>query len=470
MVFSSHVFLFYFLPLCLLGYQLTPVRWRNAYLTLASYVFYGWWHPWFVSLMLFSTCVDYGCGKMITAPGATAAKRKTGVWISMVTNLSLLGFFKYAVFAQENVNRILDLAGQGGFEVLEIVLPLGISFYTFQSMSYSIDLYRGQAKPARSLMDFSCYVAMFPQLVAGPIVRYRELAEQLDERPQKGELFTEGVLHFAIGFVKKVILANTMGQVADVTFGTEAMASHTAWFGMAAYMFQVYFDFSGYSDMAIGLGCMFGFRLPVNFRSPFKSQSITELWTRWHVSLSAWLRDYLYYPLGGNKLGPKRTYVNLFLTMTLGGFWHGAEWQLVVFGAAHGTLLAFERMIGKRPIYSGAPKVVRIALTWLLFLQTTVLFRAEDLPHGLGYLGVMWGGGRGDAAAAALTAGRVYTPFFVALMLLCAGISWFGRETPVVVRFCQRHLWAAIGMLGLFALAVVVLFAQAENPFIYFRF
>jgi len=470
MVFSSHVFLFYFLPLCLLGYQLTPVRWRNAYLTVASYVFYGWWHPWFVSLMLFSTVVDYGCGRMITTSGATTRQRKAGVWISMVTNLSLLGFFKYAVFAQENLNRILAWAGRDGFEVLEIVLPLGISFYTFQSMSYSIDLYRGQAKPAKSLLDFSCYVAMFPQLVAGPIVRYRDLAEQLDERPQRNELFTEGVLHFVVGFVKKVVLANTMGQVADVTFAAEALAPHTAWFGMAAYMFQVYFDFSGYSDMAIGLGCMFGFRLPINFRSPYKSQSITELWTRWHVSLSMWLRDYVYYPLGGNRHGLARTYVNLFVTMTLGGFWHGAEWQLVVFGASHGLLLAFERALGKRPPWSGLPKAVRIALTWILFLQTVVLFRAESLPHATGYLDVMWTGGRGDAAAAALTAGRVYTPFFVALMLVCAGITWFGRETPVVVRFCQRHLLAAVGMLALFVLAVVVMFAQAENPFIYFRF
>ncbi len=469
MVFSSPIFLFYFLPLCLVGYYLTPVRGRNAFLTLASYVFYGWWHAWFVLLMIFSTCVDYACGRMISAPGASERRRRTGVAISVVVNLALLGFFKYGVFTQENVAWLSEQLGGPSFRVVQIMLPLGISFYTFQSMSYSIDIYRRQAKPATSLIDFSCYVSMFPQLVAGPIVRYRELAEQLDERPQRGEQFARGALTFCIGFAKKVLLANTMGACADVAYDSHALEGHTAWFGIWAYAFQVYFDFSGYSDMAIGLGHMFGFKLPLNFASPYRSKSVTELWTRWHISLSSWLRDYLYIPLGGNRKGRVRTYVNLWTTMVLGGFWHGAEWQLIVFGACHGTALALERLLGKRATYAVLPGALRNILTMIFFALTTVFFRSEDLGHALRYLGAAFGAAEGGPVAA-LVAGRMYSPFFVTAFAACVLIIWFGRETKDLVRWLETSVAASLACLALFVGSVVVMFAQAEDPFIYFRF
>ena len=469
MVFSSQIFLFYFLPLCLAGYYLSPPRWRNLFLTAASYVFYGWWHAWFCALMLLSTCIDYGCGKAIAGSGANTARRKAFLGLSVVTNLGLLGFFKYGVFVQENALALSQALGGPSFAIFDIVLPLGISFYTFQSMSYSIDVYRGHAEPSRSLVDFSCYVAMFPQLVAGPIVRYREIAEQLGARPQRGELFARGTLNFAAGFVKKVVLANTMGQVADLAFGAESLPAHVAWFGLLAYMFQVYFDFSGYSDMAIGLGQLFGFQLPINFASPYRSKSITELWARWHISLSSWLRDYLYVPLGGNRKGPLRTYFNLFVTMTLGGFWHGAEWQLIVFGACHGAALALERRLGKRPFYHAWPGPLRNAATMLFFYFTLPFFRAEDMAHAGRYFGAMFGG-LGSELGGQIVAGRAYSTFFLCLMAVCALITWAGRETREVVLVCERRAWAGALLLLCFALAVVVLFAQAEDPFIYFRF
>ena len=387
MVFSSQVFLFYFLPLVLVGYYALPARGgqraRNLFLTLASYVFYGWWSPWFVSLMLFSTVVDWFCGLAITRPGAPEGRRRAAVAVSVVTNLGLLGVFKYLVFAQENLNRILLAFGGEATALMQIVLPVGISFYSFQSMSYSVDLYRGHARRAESFLDFACYVSMFPQLVAGPIVRYREIAEQLSARPSRGELFHLGALNFMLGFAKKVLVANTMGEVADLCFEAGSLPPHAAWFGVVAYAFQIYFDFSGYSDMAIGLGQMMGFSLPLNFLSPYKAQSITDFWRRWHVSLSTWLRDYLYVPLGGNRRGLRITYRNLMLTMLLGGLWHGAQWNFLLWGAIHGGALALERLAGKRPYWNGLPPFLRVAVTFAVVLLAWIPFRAPDLSSTL---------------------------------------------------------------------------------------
>ncbi len=394
MVFSSHVFLYYFLPLALLAYYASPARWRHAIITVLSYVFYGWANPWFVALMLFSTLVDYVCGLLISGkwtprafaddPPAgegmpSARQRKLGLITSIVVNLSLLGFFKYLGFAQTNLNYLLEVFGRPAVEVYQIVLPVGISFYTFQSMSYSIDLYRGDARPARSFLDFACYVSLFPQLVAGPIVRYQDLAEQLVWRSHTIEKFARGVLFFGFGMAKKVLLANPMGSVADAAFGAGDLLWYDAWTGVVAYAFQIYFDFSGYSDMAIGLGLMLGFEFRRNFDLPYLSQSITEFWRRWHISLSTWLRDYLYIPLGGNRVSPRRTYINLAIVMLLGGLWHGAQWTFVIWGAIHGLLLAAERWHGKDAAQDLRPVRMAYAAAAMLF-SAAILFTQAYNP------------------------------------------------------------------------------------------
>ena len=354
MVFSSHLFLFYFLPAALVLYYLSPRPARHLVLTALSYVFYGWANPLFMAIMLGSTLIDYVCGLALTGQFSLKAwsrpipllpkvagrsrAQKIALTCSIISNLSLLGFFKYFNFAMENYNALVSALGLPGGTVdfIRITLPLGISFYTFQSMSYAIDVYRGDARAIRNPIDYWCYVAMFPQLVAGPIVRFRDVADQLRERTHTIEKFARGVAFLALSLGKKILLANPCGKVADMAFDAGSIGCIDSWIGVVAYAFQIYFDFSAYSDMAIGLGLMLGFMFAKNFDSPYLSQSITEFWRRWHLSLSTWLRDNLYYPLGGNRKGPVRTYINLALVMLLGGLWHGASWNFVIWGAIHG--------------------------------------------------------------------------------------------------------------------------------------
>jgi alginate O-acetyltransferase complex protein AlgI len=337
MVFSSHLFVFGFLPLALAVYYLLPRRGRHLALTLLSYLFYGWTSPAFCVLLLVSTLIDYVCGLVIVgavpfargedppalAPDAPRTRQqRLALLASIVSNLSLLGFFKYFDFAVENWNGVVAALGLPTAAVapaLAVTLPLGISFYTFQSMSYTLDVYRGDARALRDPVDFACYVSMFPQLVAGPIIRFAEVADQMRSRTHTLAKFARGVAFLAVGLGKKVLLANPCGKVADTVFGASSATAADAWTGLVAYAFQIYFDFSGYSDMAIGLGLMMGFVFARNFDSPYRADSITDFWRRWHISLSSWLRDYLYVPLGGNRKGPRRTYVNLALVMLLGG-------------------------------------------------------------------------------------------------------------------------------------------------------
>jgi len=482
MVFSSYVFVFYFLPIVMGIYYLLPMRWKQLFVTIASYVFYGWANPWFVLLMVYSTLNDYVCGLMISGkwnpigtipePDHTGfisspAQRKVGVILSIVTNLAALGFFKYFVFVQENFNWILEAFGREAMTLYQVTLPVGISFYTFQTMTYSIDLYRGQAKPAKNLLDFSCYVALFSQLVAGPILRYSDLADQISERTHTFDKFARGVALFILGFAKKILLANPMGEVADAAFNAHDLMWYDAWAGVVGYAFQIYFDFSGYSDMAIGLGLMMGFRFPKNFDSPYISQSITEFWRRWHMSLSSFLRDYLYIPLGGNRLGPTRTYINLAVVMLLGGLWHGAKWNFVVWGAIHGLMLGFERAMGKDSFYARAPRPVKIAITFVIVLFTWVFFRAIDLSSSLRYIGAMFGMG-GKTPGAHLVSSTIFTPDHIAMFGICGFVVWGCRQswehaktvTPV----------KAILLVALFAWSLAVMFTQSFNPFIYFQF
>ncbi len=288
-----------------------------------------------------------------------AGGQRTAVIVSVCTNLALLGFFKYFNFGVASYDALLTVLGLDGLRletVVRITLPLGISFYTFQSMSYSIDVFRGDAAVIKKGVDFACYVAMFPQLVAGPILRFSEVADQLRERSHTLEKAARGLAFFSLGMAKKVLLANPCGFVADAAFDAGSLQPLEAWTGVVAYAFQIYFDFSGYSDMAIGLGLMLGFVFPKNFDSPYKADSLTAFWRRWHISLSTWLRDYLYLPLGGNRKGPWRTYANLGIVMLLGGLWHGAAWNFVVWGGLHGAWLALERSLGKRSLYGGLPR------------------------------------------------------------------------------------------------------------------
>ena len=351
MVFTTHIFVFYFLPLVLLVYYALPVAvraWggsdqtlsqaRNLWLLAISYVFYGWWNPWFILLMFLVSAVNYGCGQRISQPGATARQRRFWLGLALVFSLGTLGFFKYFMFVQSNVNQALAWFGAEPFSVWSIVLPVGISFYTFQALSYSVDVYRGDAPPARSLSDFACFIALFPQLIAGPIIRYHTVATQLIRRSHTWERFGSGATLFVLGFAKKILLANPLGRVADTAFAAESLTAFDAWFGVIAYAFQIYFDFSGYSDMAVGLGRLVGFEFIKNFNAPYRAESITDFWRRWHISLSTFLRDYLYIPLGGNRHGPGRTYVNLTIVMLLGGLWHGANWTFVIWGAYHGSV------------------------------------------------------------------------------------------------------------------------------------
>ena len=469
MVFSSHIFLYYFLPLSLLFYFGAPRRAKNLVLTLISYLFYGWSNPLFTLLMFFSTLVDYCCG-LVIGTSSVVRVRKTALLVSLASNLGLLGFFKYTGFAMESYNQLFSLLGFEGFqpvEVLHFLLPLGISFYTFQSMSYTIDVYRGQGKSIRNFIDFACFVSMFPQLVAGPIIRFQEVADQLLERQHSLEKFARGVTFFSLGMAKKVLLANSCGKIADLAFGAGALHWLDSWFGIAAYSFQIYFDFSGYSDMAIGLGLMFGFVFAKNFDSPYHSASITEFWRRWHISLFTCLRDYLYIPLGGNRKGGNRTAINLAIVMLLGGLWHGASWNFVVWGGLHGSLLGFERVFGKRPLYHGLPRPIRVLLTYILVLIAWVFFRAETFNGALLYLGSMFGVGPVPTGSLLLD-GLLYTPYHLLAMMLAAVVVWAAPQTWDWSR--KLSTVKAIVTVGLFLLSAAVLSMQSYNPFIYFNF
>ena len=468
MVFTTHIFVFYFLPLFLLIYYKLPNKWRNLWITLASYVFYGWWEPWFVSLMLFTTIMDFIWGQIITRPGATQAQRKFAVIACVVTNLTLLGFFKYYIFAAETLNQLFSMVGGRQFAVMEVVLPIGISFYTFHSLTYIIDLYRGHAQTAKSLSGFSAFVALFPTLVAGPIIRYKTLAEQLRGRDHTVSRFASGICIFVVGFAKKILLANPCGEVADAVFGAANPHPLDAWFGALAYSFQIYFDFCGYSDMAVGLARMLGFEFPRNFDAPYRSESITDLWRRWHISLSSVLRDYLYYALGGNRKGEGRTYFNLAVVMLLGGLWHGAKWTFIVWGAFHGLLLVLERWNGKKNFYHWLPKPGQIAITFLLMLLSWVLFRADNLTVATEYFRSMFGLAP-VGSASGLLAAIIYTPYHLLIMAICA---------LLVFQPIQAHDWAlqpitwprvAI-VVPLFLFALGIMYSQAFNPFLYFQF
>jgi alginate O-acetyltransferase complex protein AlgI len=481
MVFTTYLFVFYYLPLVLLVYYILLALARgvgapaervclvlNAFLLVASYVFYGWWNPWFILLMLAVTVVNYLCGLAVGHLATRARLRFWALAAAITLSLGLLGFFKYFTFLESNVNVLLSWLGADAVRVLDITLPIGISFYTFHALSYSVDVYRGTAPPVRSFADFACYIALFPQLVAGPIIRYNTIAAQLVSRSHTWERFACGVSLFVLGFAKKTLLANPMGRLADAAFGAYELAAPDAWFGALAYAFQIYFDFAGYSDMAVGLGRMVGFEFLKNFDAPYQADSITDFWRRWHISLSTFLRDYLYIPLGGNRKGPRRTYVNLIVVMLLGGLWHGASWTFVAWGAYHGLLLAYERYRGKRSLYEQLPHIVRVGVTFILVLFSWVLFRSASFHDAASYLRAMFGWTNFSEPAVLLLPARLYTREAFLIMAVCAMLAAWPRQA---YEWSQTVSWPkALIVHPLFVLALLAMFAQAFNPFLYFQF
>jgi alginate O-acetyltransferase complex protein AlgI len=485
MVFTTHIFIFYYLPIFLVTYYLLPFRARTALIALGSYLFYGWANPIWPLLMFLSSGVDYVCGlvllklsklawedglpPVLRRDGARSPMQTAALVISIVSNIGLLIFFKYTGFAVENLNALSQVLGLGDSLVptLQIVLPVGISFYTFKSMSYAIDVYRGDARPMVNFVDFCCFEAFFPDLVAGPIVRYGAIEHQMRARSHTAEKFARGVVFFSLGMAKKILIANPLAQIADAAFGASGLHWYDAWFGVVGYAFQIYFDFSGYSDMACGLALMLGFVLIQNFDSPYQAESLTDFWRRWHISLSTWLRDYLYIPLGGNRRGRIRTYVNLMLVMLIGGLWHGASWNFVIWGACHGTMLALERMQGQHAATKRLPRPWRIMMTFGIVCITWVFFRSETLPQAASYLACLFGMGRLSTSSEAIAA-ILYTNYHIIVIMIAALLVW---QSPSSWVFSRRITWARAGYTAfLFMLSTAFMWTQSENPFIYFQF
>ena len=469
MVFSSAIFLFAFLPLFLAVYYLAPRRWKNLVIVVGSYIFYGWWRLDFLALLIATTLWNYVLGlRIVAATDKPVARRWLA--IAIAGNLSVLIYFKYMNFFATSFSA----AFLGGAPVSpflgNVILPIGVSFFVFQAISYVTDLYRGDAKHADNLVDFAAFKALFPQLVAGPVLRYKDLEDQFANRTHTWEKFGEGATRFMQGLARKVLIADTVAPIADLFFAAPAPTLAESWLGITAYSIQLYFDFSGYSSMAVGLGLMLGFRFTENFRFPYISRSITEFWRRWHLSLSAWLRDYLYIPLGGNRKGTVRTYVNLFLTMLLGGIWHGANWTFVFWGAWHGAILAIERAMGvtptsRRPAWTLLTTLILVGLGW-------VMFRAPNLMVALDmYRGLVGLNGFGLRDIYAWQVPGLSLLAMVLGVVACAVEPYLvpgqGASTPVM----SRRVALVSAAASVFAvIAIGKLIADSESPFLYFQF
>ena len=475
MLFSSAIFLFLFLPLVLTVYFLSPKRFRNAVLLLASLAFYTWGEQVMVLLILLSAVVDYTAGILIKK-----RFRKQGLFLSVVFNLGILIYFKYANFLFENLFFVSDSLGfeaQSFAAFSEVALPLGISFYTFQTMSYTFDVYRGKVEASTNFLNFVTYVTLFPQLVAGPIVRYDEVAKELTQRDTTVSDFSEGIRRFVIGFGKKMLLANNLAYVADGAFDLPAsqLSTSFAWVGLLAYSLQIYFDFSGYSDMAIGLGRMFGFRFPENFNYPYFSKSIREFWRRWHITLSAWFKDYLYISMGGNRVPPWRVYLNLLVVFFATGLWHGAKWTFVVWGLWHGIFLIAERVFKKQKSLKRLPHVFYHIYALFVVGVGWVFFRAPNLESALQYLKRLFSFAtessdnsflayflRTESLIAFIFAGFLAFPFQE--FLKTRGKSFLEKRATLFL--ISERLF----LLLVFAFSCFYIAVDAYNPFIYFRF
>lgn len=468
MLFSSIVFLFTFLPAVMILYYLLPVRFRNVILLLASLVFYAWGEPVYLFLMLLSILFNYFSGLDIARNLQDKRAAKRSLVFNLIINLAVLGFFKYEGFVLDTLNGILPVH----ISYHALPLPIGISFYTFQILSYIIDVYRGNVKVQTNLPNFALYVTMFPQLIAGPIVQYADVDEQLASREVSWTKFGEGSMYFIRGLAKKVLLANTSGMIFTEVSGLAKgnIAVMTAWLGAFAYMFQIYFDFSGYSDMAIGLGKMFGFEFNMNFNYPYVSKSITEFWRRWHISLSSWFRDYVYIPLGGNRVSKIKHIRNLLIVWFLTGLWHGAAWNFVAWGLYYGGILIIEKYL-LSPVLDRLPDVVRHIYSIVLVVIGWVLFFSSSFGQAADYIRVMFGAGaHGFADRESM---YLLTSNLILWLILIFG------STPLV-HFRYEHMlrskkWNttiinSVVYAALFIVCIAYLVTETYNPFLYFRF
>lgn len=477
MLFSSTVFLFYFLPIVIGLYFISPRPVKNMILLAASLFFYAWGEPRFVLIMLASIAMNYVFGRLVDRDRQHEKKIKLWMTLMVLGNLGMLGVFKYASFFVENVNSVL------GFSLNdpEIPLPLGISFFTFQAMSYVIDVYRKDGQVQRNIFDLALYVSFFPQLIAGPIVRYQTVADEIVDRRETIDDFVSGIQRFVIGLGKKMILANSAGYVADQIFGMPAgeMSTTLAWIGVIAYSLQIYFDFSGYSDMAIGLGRMFGFHFLENFNYPYISRSVSEFWRRWHMSLGSWFRDYVYIPLGGNRHGEWKTYRNLAVVWLLTGVWHGASWTFIAWGVYYGVFIMLERaFLGKW--LKAMPSWLSLSFTLFVVIIGWVFFRADDFPYAISYLQAMFGlhgGPLFDQQAL-----YYLVQYGVVLTIAIIGATPIPRivvgkllsqELDETKSMTTRRIVGLVRVTGvtvLFFLSISYIVSSTFNPFIYFRF
>jgi len=476
MVFSSIVFLLYFFPIFFLVYYLINDKYKNYFILASSIAFYSWGAPKFIFVILGTTLLDFFLVKKMDS-SRNEAQRKAILIVSLCVNVGLLFYFKYCNFFIENINEALAFFGVDALGLLNVVLPIGISFYTFESLTYVIDVYRKEHKPLKSFFNYMLYIILFPKLIAGPIIRYNQIADQITNRFEK---FTynfalKGFHRFVIGLSKKVIIANSLGEYADLVYGVDPtqLSGGVAWLGAFSYTMQIYFDFSGYSDMAIGLGQMMGFKFPENFTNPYTSSSITEFWRKWHITLGTWMRNYLYIPLGGNRTKSKfRLYLNLWLVFLLSGFWHGAEWTFIVWGIFHGVFLIIERL-GYAQILEKIGRWPAMLLTFLTINFGWVFFREESLSMALEFINAMFSFGR-ETTLIAYNTNQLYSFLVIAFVF-----SFFYAFTPL--KKIQDHVYFerlnikenivySVVSIMLLLVCISLITASSFNPFIYFRF
>jgi len=461
MLFASMTFLWIFLPVLLCIYYISKGKLRNIILLIFSLIFYSWGEPKYVFLMLFSIFINYIFGLIIDK--SHKKLKKLVLFIAVIANLGLLAYFKYFNFIVVSINKILQM---DKFAIRDIALPIGISFYTFQVMSYIIDLYKGEIKVQKNPLNLALYISLFPQLIAGPIVKYHDIQKQINERIVTVEKFAEGVKRFAIGLAKKVLISNTLALVADTMFDGDilSLSAPHAWLGIICYTFQIYYDFSGYSDMAIGLGKMFGFEFLENFNLPYIAQSITEFWRRWHISLSSWFKQYLYIPLGGNRKGKIRTYINLIIVFFATGLWHGASWNFVLWGLFHGFFMLIERIKLKELLDKNKFKVLNHIYTLAVVMFGWVFFRADGLRRALRYIKVLFTGGLIDG----LELSNIIN--FKLYLVLAIAILFSGPIQKLLPKKGKRRVLEPVGVFVLMLLCIMTLVSNTYNPFIYFRF
>jgi alginate O-acetyltransferase complex protein AlgI len=473
--FASIIFLWYFLPAVLAVYWITPRRGRNAVIAVASLVFYAWGAGSFCLALVGTMAANYVAGLLMDREGAPTRQRTAILVVTVAIDLGMLLIWKYAGFATSQVHDLARMLGAGSVPIVDLALPIGISFFTFHHLSYVVDVHRRDRRAQRDPLAFAAYIAMFPQLIAGPIVRYGQIADQLSRPPEsKFADFAAGFPRFSLGLAKKVLVADTIGPLANAAFITSPhdLTTAGAWFGAAAYALQIYFDFSGYSDMAIGMGRMFGFQLPENFARPYSAVSITDFWRRWHMSLSLWFRDYVYIPLGGNRVSRPRLYLNLYIVFVLVGFWHGAAWTFLAWGLFHGTLLVVERVTGVAALPDRAWVVPRRALTFLLVVVGWVFFRATSLGYAVAYLGRMLSWHPGPMPVEILTDVthlRLFV-FFAALTVVLLPAGWVtGRVLQTSTGWTGKALRLSYSALAAPCAAIFVA-AGTFSPFLYYRF